>query len=1006
MAFSSSALWVTPGGTVELSYTVKNATSITIRSFRGETLVENSAELSSSVVTSAISITTSFELTAQGAGGTKMATVVVGVDESMASIETFTAAAELVPMGNTVKLSWTTLGTTKVELRRGQTVLSSSTAASGSFDATVDEASVTFTLEASNPQASTTRDVTVRGLPLPEIARFEVTPDNFSGASATVEVSWHALDADSMTLTANGTAVPGFSPAETGTITVDVTGSTEFELVATSAAGSVRASARVDKAQSEAEPNDDAASATALAAGAIAGAIDPEDDADFYAVQIPNAGSIRAEVDDGNGGCEFSAAIALFAPDGTTLIGQVSSSLASGSCAVLDPQSELWARDLAGGTYYLSVASFAGTGNYVLAARSSAAACGNGIIETLASEQCDDANTSAGDGCNANCEIEASRTAAGPGSVGSFSSALARSGQIDSYRVLMASAGAITARLHVPTVGQCSIEGENLRLDLRGSDGALIGTVASPERGACAAIDAAQMSWASVAAGTYSIDVFSQAPDLLTDYVLDVRTSAPGCGNGILEAAETCDDGNMTAGDGCDATCNFEGLSEVDPNGDATTATLIATMPARIRGSIDPGDDVDYYAITVSEGEHLEVWITANSLEQCNTTALVDLSLYDTDGTTLLSADSLSNGNCGRLDANITDAAHSMAGGTYYIAVTSLLAERITSYYVHAQTVAPGCGNGYADAGEQCDDGNTTPGDSCNATCAFEIAYDAGAVGGSQAVNLGTPGAVQYVEIEVPTAGFSLDVMTSDGANGCAIDTRLTLLDSAGESLGEVDDGAAFPCAGIVFPFTQFATDLAAGTYYVMVENVDQAGASVTVDVALMAPRCGDGLIQTRAAEDCDDLNTVGGDGCDPSCRFEPGIGLEVEPNDDMSVATNSGAAMSSTVTLAASIDPATDTDHFTFEVPPGTTATLVAQTYDRLNDRGSCAIDTVMTLLDGAGAALLQADDGGAGFCSRVDGGSQPEAANLAPGTYYIRVQSYEGFDVIDRYFLDIELR
>lgn len=30
------------------------------------------------------------------------------------------------------------------------------------------------------------------------------------------------------------------------------------------------------------------------------------------------------------------------------------------------------------------------------------------------------------------------------------------------------------------------------------------------------------------------------------------------CGNGFKEASEECDDNNTSAGDGCDATCNYE----------------------------------------------------------------------------------------------------------------------------------------------------------------------------------------------------------------------------------------------------------------------------------------------------------------------------------------------------------------------------------------------------------------------------------------------------------------
>ena len=30
------------------------------------------------------------------------------------------------------------------------------------------------------------------------------------------------------------------------------------------------------------------------------------------------------------------------------------------------------------------------------------------------------------------------------------------------------------------------------------------------------------------------------------------------CGNGVLETAEVCDDGNLEAGDGCDGSCGLE----------------------------------------------------------------------------------------------------------------------------------------------------------------------------------------------------------------------------------------------------------------------------------------------------------------------------------------------------------------------------------------------------------------------------------------------------------------
>jgi len=40
----------------------------------------------------------------------------------------------------------------------------------------------------------------------------------------------------------------------------------------------------------------------------------------------------------------------------------------------------------------------------------------------------------------------------------------------------------------------------------------------------------------------------------------------PGCGNWIVESGETCDDGNLTSGDGCSATCQIE-RTPICPNG-------------------------------------------------------------------------------------------------------------------------------------------------------------------------------------------------------------------------------------------------------------------------------------------------------------------------------------------------------------------------------------------------------------------------------------------------------
>src|SRR5262249_6004600 len=42
-------------------------------------------------------------------------------------------------------------------------------------------------------------------------------------------------------------------------------------------------------------------------------------------------------------------------------------------------------------------------------------------------------------------------------------------------------------------------------------------------------------------------------------YVLKFTLKVPGCGDGIVQAGEQCDDGNLMNGDGCSSNCTLEG---------------------------------------------------------------------------------------------------------------------------------------------------------------------------------------------------------------------------------------------------------------------------------------------------------------------------------------------------------------------------------------------------------------------------------------------------------------
>ena len=131
------------------------------------------------------------------------------------------------------------------------------------------------------------------------------------------------------------------------------------------------------------------------------------------------------------------------------------------------------------------------------------------------------------------------------------------------------------------------------------------------------------------------------------------------------------------------------------------------------------------------------------------------------------------------------------------------------------------CGNGAIESGEQCDDGNRTPGDGCNAFCAIEPAICGN--------NL----------VEAPETCDDGNTTSGDGcSNVCVAEQPVVCGNAVLETNEECDDGNLLNndgCSNICeFEIPEF---------------------------------CGDGLVQ--APEQCDDGNNASGDGCSPICEVE-----------------------------------------------------------------------------------------------------------------------------------------
>jgi cysteine-rich repeat protein len=210
--------------------------------------------------------------------------------------------------------------------------------------------------------------------------------------------------------------------------------------------------------------------------------------------------------------------------------------------------------------------------------------------------------------------------------------------------------------------------------------------------------------------------------------------------------------------------------------------------------------------------------------------------------------------------------------------VASTIREFVTS--VACLDVVATCGDGAIGIGEQCDDGNTTDGDGCSATCEVEGPCGDGFVGAGEQCDDGntTPGDGCDASCQLETVcgnGAKEGVEQCDDGNtisgdGCSAKCRLEVVCGNGtkEGLEQCDDGNTTGGDGCsaTCHYEQ------CGNHYVDVGEDCDDGNTVSGDgcsaTCVHEPLCGDDTLDP--GEECDDGNVVGGDGCSATCAIEP----------------------------------------------------------------------------------------------------------------------------------------
>lgn len=589
----------------------------------------------------------------------------------------------------------------------------------------------------------------------------------------------------------------------------------------------------------EIEPNDTRAAANPLdvvgLAGVVHGTIAPSGDVDWLRLDVApgTIAHLDASTSDGfTSTCaDGSLATTLTLHGDVVLVSDTDGG--SGAC------SHLTQRVLAPGSYFLEVsaapASPSPTFDYTLVA--TLVACGDGTLG--GDETCDDGGAIAGDGCNALCRDEAQSELEPNGDVASASgpfvpdvtlaAAFTTPGDVDVFA------------LDVPAVARLSLAtfdgagpptcggGTNTALTLLEGDGVTVLAAATGGgTGACAALDASvTAALTDLPAGLYYAVVTTEAGPgpytlvatfdaLCGDGVVGPGEECEGpagcdalcqriptCGDGSVDAPETCDDGNVASGDGCGATCL---LDEVEPNDDAASAdaralafpSLLVNDDRVLHGAITPAGDVDFVRIELGAPTVLRVETLEGTAQDCPTLQLV-VELRDAAGL-LLDTDTGGGGigSCGAFT-------FALAAGTYYATVAEAgFDDIVPDYALVVETVAELAESEPNDTPPAAD---TMAGTSLSALGNVPVASDG-----------------DYYVVTVPAGGSLRAEVIEGGAELCKVGEIDSTLDvySPGAALlaSDGDDGRGL-CSLVdgrgATPQDASLQSLAAGVYYVRV---------------------------------------------------------------------------------------------------------------------------------------------------------------------------------------------
>ncbi|MBP6629570.1 MAG: DUF4215 domain-containing protein [Kofleriaceae bacterium] len=382
----------------------------------------------------------------------------------------------------------------------------------------------------------------------------------------------------------------------------------------------------------------------------------------------------------------------------------------------------------------------------------------------------------------------------------------------------------------------------------------------------------------------------------------DVRT----CGDGVIEGAEQCDDGNGSDTDGCLTNCMAascgDGVVQAgveqcdDVNGDDTDACVSCQAAVCgdgvVHAAVEPCDDGNddpsdacHKCVPTRCGDG----IVHVGVELCDDGNTIDTDACTTACTSATCGDGFvqageqcDDGNTINTDTCLSTCVASSCGdGFVQVGVEQCDDGNGDDTDACRSTCAAAtCGDGFTHAGvEQCDDGNAVDTDACTSACAAAACGDGFTHAGVEACDDGNT-----IDTDACTSACAAaacgDGFTHAGVEACddgnTIDTDACTSSCVPAACGDgiqasveaCDDGNTIDTDAC----TSSCVPAACGDGFTQagVEQCDDGNADDTdaCTSACVPAACGDGFTQA-GVEECDDGGTDDGDGCGHSCQTE-----------------------------------------------------------------------------------------------------------------------------------------